>query len=161
MPSVSSNSNPLSDREFVRQLQETVRNYLASVDGWEAAYQKFYRMPGHVTKVSSDLEQEQRQYIDARKRLERCIPRAQQLCMRYGLRDVWSGLLRVKLGQEAPQVRYHSAIGRGERNALGEVLAELFAAVHSFEEPAEEDGKTPRQEAQRRSLLRRIIDHFY
>ena len=54
----------LSDQEFVDNLRAAVERYLAGVDRWEAAYQRYYRMPGRAERVSADLEAEQRNEIE-------------------------------------------------------------------------------------------------
>src|SRR6266566_2426531 len=82
----------LSDQEFVDNLRAAVVRYLAAVDRWEAAYQRYYRMPGWAEKVSADLEAEQREYETQRRTLEEMLPRARRLCLKHQLRDpcrVW------------------------------------------------------------------------
>ena len=55
--------NELPDQEFVSKLRVAVITYLQVVDRWEAAYRKYYRMPGHARTISSDMEQEQRESV--------------------------------------------------------------------------------------------------
>src|SRR5437867_3737939 len=63
----------LSDQEFIENLRAAVVRYLAGVDRWEAAYQKYYRMPGWVERVSADLEPERLAATDCLVRLaEEC-----------------------------------------------------------------------------------------
>src|SRR5215471_14644630 len=92
---------PGSDREFVAALRDGVERYLAAVDQWESAYQKYYRLPGYASRISDDLEAEQRAYQERRRELESMLPRARRLCWRYGLQDPFSGLLRISLGLHA------------------------------------------------------------
>jgi hypothetical protein len=134
---------PVSDREFVADLREAVERYLRSVDEWEKAYRKYYRLPD-----------QQAVYDSARKNLAALIPRARGLSFRHGLRDPWTGLMRSPLGQSTPQDRYSSAISRAERTQAIEcllVLAEAYAELP----PSKEPPPPPR------SLLRRLLDFFY
>jgi hypothetical protein len=94
-----------SEREFIARLRTAVERYLASVDRWEAAYRNYYRLPGY----SKDLEAEEREYGACRRELEALLPRARRLCLKYDLREAFSGLLRISLGNHAPQVRTDSA----------------------------------------------------
>jgi hypothetical protein len=112
----------LSDREFVDNLRAAVEHYLTGVDRWEAAYRRYYRMPGWAERVSADLEAEQREYEAQRRTLEEMLPRARRLCLKHQLRDPFAGLLRLSLGRHAPQHRVESAIGRNERNAATDGL---------------------------------------
>ena len=81
---------PVSDREFVADLREAVERYLRSVDEWEKAYRKYYRLPDPRGKTPSDLTEQQAVYDSARKNLAALIPRARGLSFRHGLRDPWT-----------------------------------------------------------------------
>lgn len=145
---------PVSDREFVADLREAVERYFRTVDDWEAAYRKFYRLPDPRGKTPSDLTEQQAAYDAARTQLSAMLPRARGLSFRHGLRDPWTGLLRSPLGQSTPQDRYSSAISRAERTAAIEcllVLAEAYAELPRAKEPPPPS----------RGLLRRILDFFY
>jgi hypothetical protein len=147
-----------SDREFVSNLRAAVDAYLSAVDCWEAAFRKHYRMPGS-DKVSADMEAEHRDYSQRRRELEALLPRARRLCLKHRLRDPLGGLMRVSLGQFAPQQRTDSAIGRGERNAVLDCLLELHEACAEWAAESLSSGKEPK--ARNRSLLGRVIDYFY
>jgi hypothetical protein len=153
-----STDTQISDREFVANLRAAVDAYLGAVDRWEAAFHKHYRMPG-TDKISADMEAEHLDYSQRRRDLEALLPRARRLCLKHRLRDPLGGLLRVSLGQFAPQQRTDSAIGRGERSAVSECLLELHGACVDWaaEAPASEPQSKPRT----RSLLGRVIDYFY
>src|SRR6267143_4155957 len=124
----------LSDQEFVDNLRAAVERYLAGVDRWDAAYQRYYRMPGWAEKVSSDLEAEQREYETQRRTLEEMLPRARRLCLKHQLRDPFAGLLRISLGRHAPQHRVESTIGRNERNTATDCLVRLSEECHVWEQ---------------------------
>src|SRR2546430_811583 len=117
-----------SDDLFLPELKCAVVRYLCAVDRWEAAYQKYYRLPGFTSKVSDDLAEEHREYLESRRALEAIVPRARGMCFKYGLRDPWAGLLRITLGQHTPQQRNDSAVGRAERAAVSQCLVDLTAA---------------------------------
>jgi hypothetical protein len=152
----------ISDHEFVAGLRAAIERYLSAVDQWEAAYQKYYRLPGHAAKIRSDLEPEQRVYSERRRELEGMLPRARRLCLKHRLRDPFSGLLRIALGRYAPQHRVDSAIGRNERNEVTKCLVELSDACHDWESAgAEPENGGPEPESNRGSLLRRLVDYFY
>ena len=127
--------------------------FLGAVDAWEAAYQKYYRMPDFAATVTPDLEEQQRAYSVARKRLEGTVPRARGLCFRHGLRDPWTSLLRTSLGQHAPQNRTDSAVSASERQLVHECLILLTEACTEF---AQTDPP-----AARRSWLQRLLDWFW
>jgi hypothetical protein len=154
----------ISDHEFVAVLRAAIQRYLSAVDQWEAAYQKYYRLPGYAAKIRNDLEPEQRVYGERRRELEAMLPRARRLCFKHRLRDPFSGLLRIALGRYAPQHRVDSAIGRNERNQVTKCLVELSDACHEWEsagagsEPQNTGAQRERDEG---SLLRRLIDYFY
>lgn len=143
-----------SDREFVSNLRTAVDSYLEAVDRWEAAYQKHYRMPDNSEKVRSDMEAEHKLYRERRRELEAFLPRARRLCLKYDLREPFSGLMRVSLVNFAPQQRIDSAIGRGERNTVTICLCELHDKCTEW--TAEESEKKSN-----RSLLGRVLDFFY
>ena len=153
----------LSDQEFVDNLRAAVVRYLAAVDRWEAAYQRYYRMPGWAEKVSADLEAEQREYETQRRTLEEMLPRARRLCFKHQLRDPFAGLLRLSLGRHAPQHRVASAIGRNERIAATDCLVRLSEECRVWEpETAGPEAKTVSEpQPGKQSLLRRLVDYFY
>ena len=140
----------VSDQEFVASLRTAVEGFLQAVDRWEAAYRKYYRMPGAAT-VSDDLETEQREYDERRRELKALLPRARQLCLKHQLGDPVAGLLRVSLGRYSPQERSDSAVGRTERGVVAKCLAELDDACRDW----------PEDNHPRPSLLRRLVNYFY
>jgi hypothetical protein len=148
---------PGSDREFVEELRRRVERYLAAVDQWESAYQKYYRLPGYASRISGDLEAEQRAYQDRRRELEEMVPRGRRLCWKHGLRDPFTGLLRISLGFHSPQERRDSVIGRNERNVVATCLVTLSDACREWDEL---DAK-PAPARGRESLLKRVVDFFF
>ncbi len=145
------------DADFLPELKCAVTRYLCAVDRWEAAYQKYYRLPGFSSKISDDLAGEQQEYEESRRSLEAIVPRARRLCFKYGIRDPWAGILRITLGQHTPQERTDSAVGRAERAAVAQCLVDLTAACRLESAP-----DTPEfHPAPPRSLIRRIVDFFY
>jgi hypothetical protein len=150
-----------SDREFTLELRDVVQRYLAAVDAWEAAYHKYYRLPGYASRVSDDLEKEHSQYLEARRVLEGMLPRARGLCFKHGLRDPFPTLVRITLGEHAPQQRDTSALGRSERMAVTDVLMQLGAACQEF--PAEKTAaeQSTRTRAPGGNWLRRLVDYLY
>jgi hypothetical protein len=149
----------IPDGEFVAGLRATVQAYLAAVDQWEAAYQKYYRLPGFAARIDDDLEAEQRAYEDRRRELQGALPRARRLCLKHSLREPFSGLLRISLGQYAPQVRMDSTIGRNERNSVAKCLVELHDACQEWAPAGSEAGD--RAERASGGLLRRLVSFFY
>jgi len=147
-----------TDADFLPELKCAVTRYLCAVDRWETAYQKYYRLPGFSSKVSDDLADEHREYLESRRALEGIVPRARGLCFKYGLRDPWAGLLRITLGQHTPQERSDSAVGRAERAAVSQCLVDLTAACRLEPDGDHVPGPQPPGP---RSLVRRIIDFFY
>jgi hypothetical protein len=141
----------ISDDEFIAALRLAVERYLGAVDQWEAAYQKYYRLPGYAATISHDLETEHRAYCDRRRELQEMLPRARRLCLKHQLRDPFSGLPRISLGRYAPQHRVDSAIGRNERSTVTECLVELSGACQDWETEPQRDQE---------SLLRRLADYF-
>src|SRR5437660_8657025 len=133
----------LSDKELVDNLRAAVERDLAGVDRWEAAYQRYYRMPGWAERVSADLQAEQHEYETQRRTLEVMLPRARRLCHQHQLRDPFAGLLRLSLGRHAPQHRVESAIGRNERIAATDCLVRLSEECRVWEpETAGPEAKT-------------------
>jgi len=153
----------LSDQEFVDNLRAAVVRYLAGVDRWEAAYQRYYRMPGRAKSVSEDLEAEQHEYETLRRTLEEMLPRARRLCLKHQLRDPFAGLLRISLGRHAPQHRVESAIGRNERNTATDCLVRLSeeCRVWKPEIPGSEAQRDSEPQPGKQSLLKRLVDYFY
>jgi hypothetical protein len=150
-----------SDREFTLELRDAVRRYLAAVDAWEAGYHKYYRLPGYASRVSDDLAKEHEAYLEARRVLESMLPRARGLCFKHGLRDPFPTLVRITLGEHAPQQRDTSALGRSERITVTDVLMQLGAACQEF--PAEKTGPEPSASARAGggNWLRRLVDYLY
>lgn len=142
----------IPDGAFVDALRTATERYLQAVDRWESAYQKYYRLPGFGGKISDDLESEQREYEACRRELEQMVPRARRLCLKHQLREPFSGLLRISLGQYAPQQRQDSAIGRSERSQATECLVDLHEACRQWEGQGGEKRKV--------RLLRRLADYF-
>src|SRR5690348_4034147 len=95
----------LSDGSFVDGLRSAIERYFAAVDQWEAAYQKYYRLPTFGGPISDDLKSEQQVYDERRRELEELLPRARRLCLKHQLPEPFSGLLRVSLGRYSPQER--------------------------------------------------------
>jgi hypothetical protein len=153
----------LSDQEFVDNLRAAVALYLAAVDRWEAAYRKYYRMPGWAERVSTDLETEQREYETERRTLEEMLPRARRLCLKHQLRDPFAGLVRISLGRHAPQHRVESAIGRNERNTATDCLVRLSEACRVWEPeiPGSEAQAASEPRPGKPSLLKRLVNYFY
>jgi hypothetical protein len=149
---------PSSDRDFVAALKSAVDRYFRSIDAWEAAYQKYYRMPGYASRVTSDLEPEQQEFEESRRALEAMVPRARGLCFKHGFRDPWTGLVRTTLGQYAPQQRKASALCRTERLAVNECLMLLATACRHWDEAPGEDAEMAARPV---SLLKRIVGYFY
>ena len=146
----------MSDAEFVTLLRSATRTYLESVDTWESAYQRFYRLAS-PHQVSSDLEPEYHAYLAARKHLQECLPRARRLCRRHALRDPWAGILHIHLGARTPQAGRITAVGQGERALIAQSLIALEAATRMPREeaPAEQASAPPR------GIWGRIIDYFF
>ena len=147
------------DHEFIAALRAAIERYLAAVDAWEAAYQKYYRLPGYASKITEDLAQEHQDYRARRSELKNLLPRARRLCFRHGLREPFSGLLMISLGEYAPQERMDSAIGRNERTVVAKALIELDSACHEWSQEKSEG--EPERERSKASLLQRFLDFFY
>jgi hypothetical protein len=148
-----------SDFEFVERLRTAIDVYLKAVDQWEAAYQKYYRLPGYASKISDDLEAEHREYNARRRELQEFLPRARRLCYRHKLREPFSGLLRISLGAYTPQERLDSAIGRNERNSVAVCLVELRALTREWE--AGDSTVEPEKPQAKGSFLQRLVNYFY
>jgi hypothetical protein len=149
----------IPDAAFIEALRSAVERYLTAVDQWETAYQKYYRLPTFGGAISDDLQSEQSAYEERRRDLEEMLPRARRLCLKHGLPDAFSGLLRISLGQYAPQERADSAIGRSERSAVTMCLVQLKEACREWK-PLPED--TPAQaNGPNVPFLRRLVNFFY
>jgi hypothetical protein len=148
-----------TDLEFTRELRVIVEQYLRAVDSWESAYKRFYRVASRARAVTPDLEDAQAEYVRSRSELNKRIPRARRLCAKFEVRDPFPGLVRVELGLDSPQVRDASAVGRNERAAIAECLAELEALCVESEH-IETGHIRPDSAADRKSILQRIIDFF-
>jgi hypothetical protein len=143
---------------FLGRLREAVRRYLASVDAWEKQHGKFYRVPQPGPYgVSPDLEALHQDYLNARKELQECVPRARRLCHKYRLREPWQAMLHVALGAQTPQAGATTAIGRAERNLIAECLAAMEAASRGPKDAP----STAQPALPRRGILRRIYDYFF
>jgi len=153
-----------SEPEFLEELTNAVERYFRAVDAWEVKYRKYYRMPGQAHQVSPDLEAEQSEYAECRKRLEPLLGRARGLCFKYGIRDPWTGLLLTPLGRMAPQEGDLSAVPPSERALVNESLLRLRDAAaewHQTPRPADcarGDAVGGRGGA---SWLKRFLDFFY
>lgn len=151
--------NQIPDAEFVEALRSAVERYFAAVDQWEAVYQKYYRLPTFGSPISDDLKSEQAAYDKRRRELEEMLPRARRLCLKHRLPETFSGLLRVSLGQYAPQERLDSAIGRSERSAVTMCLVQLEEACREWKSVPEETPAKPDRDNV--PLLRRLVNFFY
>src|SRR5215469_12704449 len=127
-------SAPSSDSEFVDSLRSAVDGYLSAIDAWEAEFRRFYRMPGVPVGSHPELAAELREVGARRRALEALYPHARRLCLKHQVRESFSGLLRINLGQYAPQERSDSAIARSERNAVAQSLIELKTATQTWSE---------------------------
>jgi len=146
----------MSDADFVTLLRSATQSYLKSVDTWEAAYQRFYRLAS-PHQVSSDLEPEYHGYLAARKHLQECLPRARRLCRKHGVRDPWAGILHIRLGAGTPQSGRVTAVGQGERALIAQSLTALEAATRMPQEEAPEERVDPPP----RGIWGRIVDYFF
>jgi hypothetical protein len=152
----------VSDSEFVASVRAAIERYFVAIDRWEAAYRRYYRMPGNIVRPSGDLAEEQREVEDRRRELEVLLPRVRALCFKYSQRDVFTGLRYAALGRYTPQERKdESAVGRTERSLVMSCLMELSAACR---EPQQVQGaaEAPEPPARRSGgFLQRIVDFFY
>jgi hypothetical protein len=150
----------LPDAEFVALLRQRTEDYLRTVDAWETAYGKYYRLrtPG---QLSSDLTACQQRFAAARELLRELLPRARRLCLKHELKYPWELIIRVDLGANPPQTRTASAIGRGERNMVHACVASLEVAtgLGVTELPAHETRRGKSE--QRRGIASRIYDYFF
>jgi hypothetical protein len=146
----------LSEAEFVDQLRHVTERYLQTVDAWEEAYARYYRLAG-TSRISSDLEPLHVEYLRAKQDLHHCLGRARRLCMKYGIRDPWQSLPHIQLGASSPQSGLATAIGRGERNLIADCLGELTAAVRTPDKtPSDPDAPAPQK-----SLLKHLFDFLF
>jgi hypothetical protein len=141
----------MSDEQFLSRLRDCTRQYLNSVDAWEAQYRKHYRVRSPA-KGSADLEPLHQDYLKARRDLEPCVPRARRMCRQLGLKEPWQAMLHISLGSETPQTGPTTAIGRSERALISQCLAALEAASSAPAAPPA---------AQRSGILRRLYDFFF
>jgi hypothetical protein len=147
----------VSDVEFVEQLRASTQRYLRAIDDWEAEYSKYYRLPTPF-QVSSDLAPFQRAFLDARRDLEKQLPRVRRMCMRHEIFDPWQIIVRVELGANTPQSGQGAALGRNERNMVVLCLEQLEERSRVDNTPAlEKQYEKPRS----RGFLRRIVDYFF
>lgn len=151
-----SHAKPVSDLDFLEALRAAVNRYLGAVDQWEAAYQKYYRLPGYASKAG-DLAAEEREYNLRRSELEAFLPRARRLCLKYEIDNPFSGLLRITLGRFSPQQRLDSAIGRNERSRVTKSLLELTDACREW---APDTWSTERGR-EKESLIHRLVNYFF
>jgi len=143
----------LADSEFVDELRAATERYFHSIDAWENAYTKYYRV-STPNRVTPDIEPYHREFLQSKRNLEAYIPRARRLCLKYDLTPPWPVVLRIDLGAHKPQQDRGSALSRGERNAVILCLAQLNEAVH---------GVSPHSPAppNRGGILRRIYELFF
>ena len=150
-------TDQIADGAFVNDLRAAIERYLNAVDQWETAYQKYYRLPTFGSPISDDLKSEQREYDERRRELEEMLPRARRLCLKHQLAEPFSGLLRISLGQYAPQQRVDSAIGRSERGMVTKCLVELHEACREWKpEPDQRPARSPNVR-----FFRRLMNYFY
>jgi hypothetical protein len=147
-----------SEEQFLGRLRDATQRFLESLDAWEAQYQKYYRVPSPgPDRVSADLESLHQNYRNARQNLQKCVPRARRLCLKYGLREPWQAMLHIALGARTPQSGATTAIGKAERTLLAKCLADLDAASRTYAEPPM---PTPVPPPRRRGILQRVFDYF-
>jgi hypothetical protein len=148
-----------SEEQFLARLRDATRRFLEALDAWEAQYQKYYRVPSPgAGSVSADLESLHQNYLDARKDLQKCVPRARRLCLKYGLREPWQAMLHIALGARTPQSGATSAIGKAERTLLAKCMSDLEAASRTYAEPP-----MPKAipQPRRRGILQGVLDYFF
>ena len=142
-----------SDPDFVAQLEREVKEYLRAIDAWEQEHVQSRRRAG-AEIVRPDLVKLYGDFAAARRTLQISVPRARRLCMKYGLRNPFPGVLHVELGAGE---RYAPALGRGERGALLDCLNAMGHAVLDERLSAAD----PRlMAASSRTWWRRIVDFF-
>ena len=144
-----------AEEQFVAQLRIAVKHYLRTVDAWENAYQKHYRLLD-PPRLSTDLEPFQEEYLAARRRLEPLVPRARHLSRRHDIPDPWAGLLHIRLGARAPQTGAAPALGHGERALIIRCLTDLEA----LSQPGNSADPVPLPRPAPRGMLGRILDFF-
>lgn len=154
MNSDNQSGDDAGDLVFIRELRTSVNRYLRAVDAWEEGFRRFYRIAAPQRAVTPDLEVAHSEYVHARSELLQRVPRSRRLCARFALRDPFPALLRAELGQHSPQLQQGSAVGRNERAAIAEFLADLEARC------IESDPGTPPPQPRPRGILRRILDFF-
>jgi hypothetical protein len=148
----------MSEEQFLARLRDATQRFLESLDAWEAQYQKYYRVPSpSPNTVSADLESLHQNYLNARKDLQKCVPRARRLCLKYGLREPWQAMLYVALGARTPQTGATTAIGKAERTLLAKCMADLEAASGTYAEPPMPPPAPP---PRRQGILQRVFDYF-
>jgi len=147
-----------SDADLIEKMRASTAKYLDAIQAWESAYQKYYRVlaPG----VSSDLEPEQNAYNAARRELERLLPQARRLCLKYSVRDPWPALLHVRLGARTPQDGFVTAIGRAERTLISQTLDKLESAARAQQFAAAEPMPMTNFPSQR-NIIQRVFDFFF
>jgi hypothetical protein len=148
----------VSDLEFLEAFRTAIGNYLDAVDRWEAGYRKYYRLPGYAARNGSDLAAEEKEYNLRRREIEAFLPRARRLCLRHEMDNPFPGLMRITLGNFAPQHRIDSAIGRNERSRVTQCLLELTDACREWAKQPEDK---PARERSKSSLLGRVVDYFF
>ena len=144
------------EQQFVAQLRVAVERYLQSVDAWENAFQKHYRLLD-PPRLSADLEPFQQDYLSARRQLEPLVPQARMLSRKHEIPDPWAGLMHIRLGARTPQSGAAPAIGQGERALIIRCLTDL-EALSQPELPGSPDQANRRAA---RGILRRIFDFFF
>jgi hypothetical protein len=144
-------------RQFVDELRRAVERYLRTIDAWEEAFQKYYRLASTSARLSVDLEPFQADYNAARAELKNLIPRARQLSRRFDLPDPWPGVLHVRLGARAPQTGAAPAYGQGERTVIYRCLDSLDARLRVPDDVKDE----PARPSESRGVLGRVLDYFF
>ncbi len=149
------------DSVFLTELRAAVDRYLESIDAWEQAHAKYYRLVV-AGQVSADMKPFQESYVAARRELEALVPQATRLCRKYGLREPWPSILRVQLGAAPPQgSTYTSALSRGERALVTNCLLDLEARIVEAEHSGEPGAETHvAKQPEKQGLLSRILDWF-
>lgn len=120
-----------SDHEFVVRLRVAIERYLCAVDQWEAAHQNCYCLAGY--NIVGNDDPERFEFHERRRELESILPRARRLCLKYGMRDPFSQLIRIELRHHSNGGRGVSAIGLTLRATLSNCLMELHAACRRGE----------------------------
>jgi hypothetical protein len=113
----------MSELEFAQNYRNAVDRYLRAVDAWERKHGYTGRV--HTAALSADLAEEEREYREARRELEKLSPRARILFTRFSIPEPYHTLLQVQLGVPG---RMGSAIGGNERTQVAKSLVDLLAA---------------------------------